>query len=74
MEAWRQWLTRWETKHRIQEKNERIYLTPTGLLMEGDLTQVPSQRENREEVKTLVTFVTLSPEPMWLNFAGWERC
>jgi len=42
MEAWRQWLTRREKKL-VCEKHERIYLTPTGLLMEGDYTQNPKQ-------------------------------
>ena len=39
MEAWRQWQTRRkERKILVQEKSKRTYLTPTGLLMEGDYT------------------------------------
>jgi len=40
MEGWRQ-LTRRE-KNLVQRKTKRIHLTPTGLLMEGVYTQVPS--------------------------------
>jgi hypothetical protein len=37
MEGWRQWLTRPEKKL-VQQKNNRIHLTPTGFLMEGVYT------------------------------------
>src|SRR5262249_35055970 len=37
MEAWRQWLLG-GGKNLVQRKTKRIYLTPTGLLMEGDYT------------------------------------
>src|ERR1700731_1460109 len=40
MEGWRRWLTRPE-KNLVQQKNNRIHLTPTGLLMEGDYAQNP---------------------------------
>jgi hypothetical protein len=40
MEAWRQWLLGGE-KNLVQRRTKRIYLTPTGLLMEGDFTQTP---------------------------------
>jgi len=36
MEAWRQWLLGWR-KIFVSEKRRRIHLTPTGLLMEGDV-------------------------------------
>jgi hypothetical protein len=40
MEAWRQWLLGGE-KNLVQKEQQRIHLTPTGLLMEGDYTQNP---------------------------------
>ena len=40
MEAWRQWLLG-EEKNYPHEVQKRIYLTPTGLLMEGHYTQNP---------------------------------
>jgi hypothetical protein len=33
-------VTRWR-KNLVQQKNDRINLTPTGLLMEGEYTQNP---------------------------------
>jgi len=38
MEGWRQWLTRPEKT--LVQKNKITHLTPTGLLMEGDITSV----------------------------------
>ena len=43
MEAWRQWRLG-RRKNLVQRKNKRIYLTPTGLLMEGHSAQNPCQR------------------------------
>ena len=40
MEGWRQWRLG-RGKNRVQRKNKRIDLTPTGLLMEGHYTQDP---------------------------------
>jgi len=40
MEAWRQWLLGGRRK-RAYQKQTKITLTPTGLLMEGDYTQNP---------------------------------
>jgi hypothetical protein len=40
MEAWRQRLLGGR-KNLVQQKNTRTYLTPTGLLMEGDYTRNP---------------------------------
>jgi len=42
MEAWRQWLLGGRKKL-VSKKRQRIRLTPTGLLMEGHLTQNPSR-------------------------------
>ena len=42
MEGWRQWRLG-ERKNRVQRKNKRTHLTPTGLLMEGDFTQNPGR-------------------------------
>jgi hypothetical protein len=39
MEAWRQWLLGGRKSY-PHEEQKRIYLTPTGLLMEGDFTSV----------------------------------
>jgi len=38
MEAWRQWLLG-ERKNNVSRSQSKIDLTPTGLLIEGDLTQ-----------------------------------
>ena len=43
MEAWRQWLLGGR-KNLVQRKNNKIHLTPAGLLMEGVLTQIPTKR------------------------------
>jgi hypothetical protein len=42
--------TRPETKHRVQAKSERIHLTPTGLLMEGDYTHHPIPSPSRQDL------------------------
>jgi len=43
MEAWRQWLLGREKNH-VSRNENRIDLTPTGLLMEGHFTSEPKEK------------------------------
>ena len=70
MEAWRQWLLGLE-KHLVHEKRERTYLTPTGLLMEGDFTNYSETGVRAKVVGEMAIFQQLlqtapigsSPDP-----------
>jgi len=76
MEGWRQWRLGGR-KNLVQRKNERTYLTPTGLLMEGVFTPVLAKHSKSfsliDCISVGVDRMQRNFEPMRKQVEAWQR-